>query len=143
MNLFDRIRKECGVVYRKGLRTQQIEATLYNVIHLAVNDHFIAARDLVLMSHVQERIGGQNVEQWVLFNRAMMQLGLAAFRQGVMVYAHNCLDDLLNLGSRTNQLKALVAQGSDSMDDEIHTAQERLSVPMHEVSGLECVRNSG
>ena len=47
------------------------------------------------------------VETMILFNRAMTQLGLAAFRSGLMVYAHNCLDDLVNTGSR-NGVRAVM-----------------------------------
>lgn len=127
------MRSACGLVYRHGIAAQRLEAALYQIIHLSVNGQFVAARDLMLMAHVQERIGRADDEHRLLFNRAMMHLGLAAFCQGNMVYTHNCLDDLVNLGTRSNQLRALVAQGSDALDEEIHALQERWSVPMHQV----------
>lgn len=132
-DLFATVRAACGLVYREGIAAQRLEAALYEIIHLSVNGRFVAARDLMLMAHVQERIVRAEDEQRLLFNRAMMHLGVAAFCQGNMVYAHNCLDDLVNLGTRSNQLRALVAQGSDAQDEETHALHERWSVPMHQV----------
>ena len=138
------MRAACGLVFREGLAAQRLEAALYEIIHLAVNGRFVAARDLMLMAHVQERVLNAEDEQRLLFNRAMMHLGVAAFCQGNMVVAHNCLDDLINLGTRSNQLRALVAQGSDAQDEETHALHEQWSVPMHQVGEeRRAVRRSG
>lgn len=142
-DLFATVRAACGLVYREGIAAQRLEAALYEIIHLAVNGRFVAARDVMLMAHVQERIVRAEDEQRLLFNRAMMHLGVAAFCQGSMVYAHNCLDDLVNLGTRSNQLRALVAQGSDAQDEETHALHERWSVPMHQVRQGRGMNDSG
>lgn len=142
-DLFATVRAACGLVYREGIAAQRLEAALYEIIHLAVNGRFVAARDVMLMAHVQERIARAEDEQRLLFNRAMMHLGVAAFCQGSMVYAHNCLDDLVNLGTRSNQLRALVAQGSDAQDEETHALHERWSVPMHQVRQGRGMNGSG
>ena len=142
-DLFATVRVACGLVYREGIAAQRLEAALYEIIHLAVNGRFVAARDVMLMAHVQERIVRAEDEQRLLFNRAMMHLGVAAFCQGSMVYAHNCLDDLVNLGTRSNQLRALVAQGSDAQDEETHALHERWSVPMHQVRQGRGMNDSG
>ncbi len=79
------------------------------------------------------------VETMILFNRAMTQLGLAAFRSGLMVYAHNCLDDLVNTGSRNGVLRVLLGQGSDATHDqrpgeeEMRVNEERRKLPAHMV----------
>ena len=137
------MRATCGLVYRDGIAAQRLEAALYQIIHLAVNGRFVAARDVMLMAHVQERIVQAEDEHRLLFNRAMMYLGVAAFCQGSMVYAHNCLDDLLNLGTRNNQLHAFVAQGSDAQDDETHALLERWGVPVHQVRQGRGMNDSG
>ena len=73
----------------------------------------------MLMLHIQENISFYDTDTILLFNRTMTQLGLAAFRTGAMVYAHNCLDDLVNIGSRNGLIRVLLAQGSDMTDEEL------------------------
>ena len=41
----------------------------------------------------EEIISFYDTDTILLFNRTMTQLGLAAFRTGAMVYAHNCMDE--------------------------------------------------
>lgn len=89
----------CATVYREGTAYQQQTAALYHIISLCLHDQFQRARDLLLMARLQERVQAGDQALMILFNRAMTQLGLAAFRTGSMVYAHNCLDDLVNVGS--------------------------------------------
>lgn len=75
----------------------------------------------------------------MLLNRAMAQLGLAAFRAGAMVTAHNCLDELVNVGTRNGVLRVLLGQGSDAMheqragEEELRVLEERRVLPAHMV----------
>ena len=129
----------CGVVYRRGSEQQQLQAALYHVSHLALSDRFAAARDLMLMARLQERAASSDVETGVLLNRAMAQLGLAAFRAGAMMYAHNCLDELVNVGTRNGVLRVLLGQGSDAMheqragEEDLRVLEERRVLPAHMV----------
>ena len=81
----------------------------------------------------EENISFYDADTILLFNRTMTQLGLAAFRTGAMVYAHNCLDDLVNIGSRNGLIRVLLAQGSDMTDEDVQVIQERRKVPPHMV----------
>ena len=81
----------------------------------------------------EEIISFYDTDTILLFNRTMTQLGLAAFRTGAMVYAHNCLDDLVNIGSRNGLIRVLLAQGSDMTDEDVQVIQERRKVPPHMV----------
>ena len=133
------VTQQCGVVYRRGSEYQQLQAALMHVSYLALSDRFAAARDLMLMAHLQERAMNSDVETGVLLNRAMAQLGLAAFRAGAMVYAHNCLDELVNVGTRNGILRVLLGQGSDAMheqragEEELRVLEERRVLPAHMV----------
>lgn len=143
-SLLSQLKTLCGVVYRCGTLQQQQQAALCQVYQLALQDRFTEAQDLLLMTHLQERVSTAGVETMILFNRAMTQLGLAAFRSGVMVYAHNCLDDLVNTGSRNGVLRVLLGQGSDVTHDqrpgeeEMRVNEERRKLPPHMVE-TKCV----
>ena len=133
------VSQQCSVVYRRGSAQQQLRAALRQVTHLALSDRFAAARDLLLMARLQERALNADVATGVLLNRAMAQLGLAAFRAGAMVTAHNCLDELVNVGTRNGVLRVLLGQGSDAMheqragEEELRVLEERCVLPAHMV----------
>ena len=127
------IRSITSILYKQVPRHQVEVAALYHIYHLCLEDQFTQARDLMLMLHIQENISFYDTDTILLFNRTMTQLGLAAFRTGAMVYAHNCLDDLVNIGSRNGLIRVLLAQGSDMTDEEVQVIQERRKVPPHMV----------
>ncbi|KAK4538678.1 hypothetical protein CDCA_CDCA19G4703 [Cyanidium caldarium] len=139
------------LVYRYGEERVKAETTLAHVYHLAVEDRFHEARDLLLMSHLQDNIAHSDAPLQVLYNRALAQLGLAAFRAGMVTEAHQCLADLCSppqffdprTGTTTSsvtRIKELLAQGlspqqqrhaaaasgSNSLD-----AERRRLVPFH------------
>lgn len=123
----------CAVVYREGTERQQQTAALYQIVSLSLHNEFKRARDLLLMTHLQERIYATDQALAILFNRAMTQLGLAAFRAGAMAYTHNCLDDLVNLGSRNGMLPVLLAQKNGVNEEEVSVLPAKLLVPAHMV----------
>ena len=81
--------KYCKFIYTKD-ETQRIrtQAILYNIYHLALHDKWFLARDLMLMSHLQESIHNADIHTQIIYNRTMVQLGLCAFRKGQMEDAH-------------------------------------------------------
>ena len=60
-------------------------AILCQIYHNALHDRWFAARDLMQMSHLQHTISNSDVPTQILYNRALVQLGLCAFRQGLFV----------------------------------------------------------
>lgn len=74
------------------LRTRAI---LYRVFFTALNGEFEAAKEMLLSSKVQSNISKSNSSLQVLFNRVVVQLGLAAFKTCMIEECHQVLNELL------------------------------------------------
>ena len=84
-------------------------ASLYQVYHFALHDKWYKARDLMIMSSLPATILNfkSDIPLQVLYNRALVQLGLCAFRHGHIYEAHSSLLDILLKG----RVRELLAQG--------------------------------
>lgn len=118
------------------------QAILSHIYHLALHDKYFEARDLMLMSHLQGNIGKADIPLQVMYNRALVQLGLCAFRMGFITDAHAALLDIQILG----KARELLAQGLPLRHQERTAEQERLErrrqIPFHKhinLDLLECV----
>jgi translation initiation factor 3 subunit C len=115
----------CKYIYtsdkKNWIRTR---AVLCQIFNLALHDKWYQARDLMLMSHLQESIHFADVETQLLYNRTLVQLGLCAFRHGNIRAAHDALLDIQSSGRKKEQ--ELLAQGLVTRQQEKTPEQEKI-----------------
>jgi len=104
---------------------------------LALHDKYYQARDHLLMSHLSETIGSFDVSTQILFNRALVQIGMSAFRLGLIYDAQTTLQEICN-----GRQKELLAQGVQMQRySSVSPEQERLEkqrlLPFHMHINLE------
>ncbi|XP_034934471.1 eukaryotic translation initiation factor 3 subunit C [Chelonus insularis] len=136
--------KLCKYVYANdGTDRLRTRAILSHIYHHALHDNWFQARDLMLMSHLQETIQHSDPATQILYNRTIAHLGLCAFRHANIKDAHNCLVDLM----MTGKVKELLAQGllpqrqhERSKEQEKVEKQRQMPFHMHiNLELLECV----
>ena len=129
----------CKYVYEHGTDRSKTRAMLCHIFHHALHDRFLEARDLLLMSHLQDNISNVgDVSTMILFNRMMVTLGLCAFRLGKIWDAHQCLTDVCS-----GRIRELLAQGINTgrfagdKTVEQEKAEKRRQVPYHQHINLD------
>ncbi|XP_066065232.1 eukaryotic translation initiation factor 3 subunit C-like [Chamaea fasciata] len=134
----------CRFVYAKD-RTDRIRtcAILCHIYHHALHSRWYRARDLMLMSHLQDNIQHADPPVQILYNRTMVQLGICAFRQGLIKDAHNALLDIQSSGRAKELLgQGLLLRSLQERNAEQEKVEKRRQVPFHmhvNLELLECV----
>lgn len=101
----------CKYIYTHDTTDRlRTKAMLCHIYHHSIHDRWFDARDLMLMSHLQESIDNSDIPLQILYNRTMVQVGLCAFRVGNIKESHAALLDI-QVGNRA---KELLAQGKMS-----------------------------
>ncbi|XP_063226776.1 eukaryotic translation initiation factor 3 subunit C-like [Bacillus rossius redtenbacheri] len=141
INLMDEL---CKFIYvHDEVGRLRAHAILHQIYHHALHDNWFEARDLFLMSHLQESIQFSDTATQIVYNRTMAQLGLCAFRRGNVEEAHSCLVELVSSG----KMKELLAQGiviqrgyERSREREVVEKQRQMPFHMHfNLDLLECI----
>ena len=105
MDVMDQL---CKYIYSRDVTDRiRTQAILCHIYHHALHDNWFEARDLMLMSYLQHNIHKSDIPLQVMYNRALVQLGLCAFRHGTIKDAHTALLDIQIQG----RAKELLAQG--------------------------------
>lgn len=101
------VRALCIHLYKTDASLIRTRAMLSHIYHYALHDDYYTARDMLLMSHLQDTIGGADVGTQILYNRTVVQVGLCAFRLGLIKEAQSTLQEIF----ATQRVKELLAQG--------------------------------
>jgi len=123
----------CVRLYQSDNSFLRTRAILSHIYHHALQNDFHTARDMLLMSHLGDSIGNADVGTQVLYNRAVVQLGLCAFRSGLIREAQATLQDIFT----TQRVKELLAQGihqpkyGASLTPEQERAERSRQMPFH------------
>ncbi|KAI8960405.1 eukaryotic translation initiation factor 3 subunit C [Daldinia sp. FL1419] len=133
----------CNYLFINSDGIIRARAMLCQIYFLALHDEYYKARDMMLMSHLQETIGSFDVQTQILYNRTLVQVGLCAFRKGLVYEAQNTLQEICGSGRQ----KELLAQGvmiqryaQVSPEQERLEKQRQLPFHMHiNLELLECV----
>ena len=132
----------CVKIYKQDDERLRSRALLYHIYHDALHDRYTSARDLLLMSHIQEHVDNTDVNTRIIYNRAIVQLGLCAFRCGMIRESNQCLQEIQN----GQKVKELLAQGVQSRYGDKTPEQEKLEkqrqLPFHmhiNIELLECI----
>src|SRR5688572_19321131 len=66
----------CNYLFIHSEGIIRARAMLCQIYFLALHDNYYKARDMMLMSHLQETISNFDVNSQILFNRTLVQVGL-------------------------------------------------------------------
>ncbi|PBP17569.1 eukaryotic translation initiation factor 3 subunit [Diplocarpon rosae] len=108
----------CNYLFINSEGIIRARAMLCQIYFLALHDTYYKARDMMLMSHLQETINAFDVHSQILFNRTLVQVGLCAFRAGLVFEAQTTLQEICGSGRQKDMLLEipLLAQTGSSPD---------------------------
>ncbi|SCU79499.1 LADA_0B01090g1_1 [Lachancea dasiensis] len=120
---------------------QRRRAALYQIYFYALNNEFKKAKDILLSSHVQSSINYADPPLQILFNRAVVQLGLAAFKLCLIDDCHQILNEV----STSTHLRDILGQQSlqrvanNNATNNGGTPNEQLCLPFHQHINLDLI----
>ncbi|SCV02440.1 LAME_0H00584g1_1 [Lachancea meyersii CBS 8951] len=121
--------------------SQRKRAALYQIYFYALNNEFEKAKEMLLSSHVQSSINYSDPPLQILFNRAVVQLGLAAFKLCLIDDCHQILNEV----STSTHLRDILGQQSlqrvanNNAFSNTSVPNEQLCLPFHQHINLDLI----
>ncbi|KAI1909789.1 Translation initiation factor 3 subunit c [Ophidiomyces ophidiicola] len=133
----------CNYLFQYSDGIIRARAMLCQIYFLALHDKYHRARDLMLMSHLTENISNFDVSTQILFNRTLVQIGLCAFRAGLVYEAQNTLSEVCGSGRQKELLaQGIIMQRYSSVSPEQEKLERQRQLPFHmhiNLELLECI----
>ena len=133
----------CNYMFEHSDGIPRARAMLCQIYFLALHDHYYKSRDLMLMSHLTENIATFDVSTQILFNRTLVQIGLCAFRAGLIYEAQNTLSEICGSGRQKELLaQGIIMQRYSTVSPEQERLERQRQLPFHmhiNLELLECV----
>ncbi|KAG8810894.1 Translation initiation factor 3 subunit c [Serendipita sp. 401] len=122
----------CILLYKTSNPILRTRAMLCHIYNHALHNDFYTARDMILMSHLQESVHSADVSTQILYNRTIVQVGLCAFRCGLIKESQQILQEIFS----TQRVKELLAQGLHqqrytTLTPEQEKAERTRQMPFH------------
>ncbi|EEA24892.1 hypothetical protein EYB25_004014 [Talaromyces marneffei] len=133
----------CNYLFKYSDGIIRARAMLCQIYFLALHENYYRARDLMLMSHLSENIANFDVSTQILFNRTLVQIGLCAFRAGLIYEAQNTLSDICGSGRQKELLaQGIILQRYSTVSPEQEKLERQRQLPFHmhiNLELLECI----
>lgn len=117
-------------LYRTAPALLRTRAMLCHIYHNAMVGRYHEARDMLLMSHLQDSIQHADIATQILYNRTVVQLGLAAFKRGYIQECQSTLNEIFS-SQRTKELLAQGTQRYSQTSPEQEALEKRRLLPFH------------
>jgi translation initiation factor 3 subunit C len=121
----------CVYIYHSDAPLLRARAILAHIFNHAVHSRYHQARDLLLMSHLQDTIQQADVATQIMYNRAVVQLGLAAFRRGFIHECQTILSEIFQTGRQKELLAQAVHRHNVQLSPEQELIEKRRLLPFH------------
>ncbi|OCF43476.1 eukaryotic translation initiation factor 3 subunit C [Kwoniella heveanensis CBS 569] len=118
-------------IYGSDAPVLRARAILFHIFNHAMHGRYHQARDLLLMSHLQDTIQHADVTTQILYNRAIMQLGLAAFRLGFIPECQTILGEMFSTQRQKELLAQSVQRYNTQLSPEQELVEKRRLLPFH------------
>jgi translation initiation factor 3 subunit C len=127
-------------IYAHGSDRARTRTLLCQVYQHSLHGRYAKARDMLLMSHLGDVVNGMDISTQILYNRALVRMGLCAFTDELVVEAHAALMELA-AGARIKELlaQAVSSQRFGERNPEQERLERRRLVPYHMHINLELV----